>query len=304
MRRQSFFAVIGAAKAATTSLYQYLRDHPEIQLSSVKEPRFLLYDGRPIPMYAGPGDGTWLSDGLVTDWHQYLRLLDGDEQTRVVGECSTDYLASAHATSAMYRRFPEAKVVAILRHPVDRAYSNYRHQKRDGYETRGFVDALRAERSGERNSYAPHWHYVERGLYAKHLERYIGMFGRSRVYTIRYEDFRTNPLQELAELLRFLEVEAPSYPLNTDYWHNRSAVPRDYWTNRLSRASEKGVLSALKSAIPRGARRRVRTGLEKFAGPDASLGVQEREQAMEFFADDIGRLSTVVGADFSDWLAV
>jgi hypothetical protein len=136
------FFLVGAPKTGTTSLYHYLKQHPDIYLSAVKEPCFFASEMRPDnfsqefatsirlssqnllkyldgPM-SGPNPG-----GIITDWSHYLELFKNVSTETAIGEASVCYLWSATAAGNIHARIPHAKIVVILRDPVERAFSQY-----------------------------------------------------------------------------------------------------------------------------------------------------------------------------------
>ena len=120
------FLVIGAAKSGTTSLYHWLREHPEIFVPRLKEPHFF---GHGISRYSGPGDAV-LTRNSVRTLAAYGKLFSSRENGKIAGEMSTGYLFGEAAPRLIREHLPSAKLVAILRHPVDRAYSQYRMMRR------------------------------------------------------------------------------------------------------------------------------------------------------------------------------
>lgn len=127
------FFVVGAPKAGTTSLYNYLGQHPAIYMSPIKEPAFFATDlfevkrqmGRPT---ADPADlRTYLDGpmsepraGVISEWEQYLKLFKNVRQETAIGEASGNYLASSSAPSAIRDRIPHARIIMLLRDPVHR----------------------------------------------------------------------------------------------------------------------------------------------------------------------------------------
>lgn len=138
------FLVIGAAKAGTTSLYHYLGQHPQVFMSPVKEPGFFALEGHPLD-FRGPGD-EWLRQATTTTLEAYQKLFEGVRDEPAVGEASVLYLHHHAAPEAIARYVPDVKLVAVLRDPVERAYSAFLYQTRNGREPLAdFEEALRAE---------------------------------------------------------------------------------------------------------------------------------------------------------------
>src|SRR5262249_39324802 len=129
------FFVIGAPKAGTTSLYEYVAQHPDVYMSPVKEPAYFK------PRHPPGGEDAEPEDRLAA----YVALFDGVAGEHVVGEATPSYLQSASAAARIRDAVPDARLVAVLRNPVDRAYSGYSMRVQQGTEDRTFVEAMDVE---------------------------------------------------------------------------------------------------------------------------------------------------------------
>ena len=138
------FFIIGAAKSGSTSLYHYVKQHPQIYMSPLKEPKFFALAGEKLD-FPGPGDQENVSRA-ITDIHSYRNLFQGRTTEIVIGEASVLYLYSRRAINHIWQSIPNAKLIAILRHPVDRAYSNFLSLRRPNHEPiADFSQALQQE---------------------------------------------------------------------------------------------------------------------------------------------------------------
>jgi len=207
LRALPSFVIIGAQKAGTSSLYTYLARHPSIGASHKKEIQYFSYRyGRPRLWYRAhfPRRTT-------------LAALPGGG---ITGEASPYYLFHPHAAQRVHETLPNARIIALLRDPVARAYSNYNHHVRSGWEPLSFEDAIDAEAArlaGEREkmvadpSYYSHdfriHSYLARGRYLEQLEPWQARFPRERMLILRAEDLFTQPERTYAEVLEFLGVE-------------------------------------------------------------------------------------------------
>ena len=176
--------LVGAAKAGTTSLYAELARHPEIYMSPMKEPHFF---SRIEP--AAQLGGFFPH---VSDEDEYLALFEGAGDEPVVGEASTSYLWDPpRPPSGSREAVPEAKILIVLRDPVERAYSHYRNDVREGMERRSFLEALAAEQRDGPGGWGVSSLYMDCGRYAEQLTRYVDRFG-DRVKVLFFEDFVTD----------------------------------------------------------------------------------------------------------------
>ena len=194
------FLVIGAQKAGTTALYAYLRWHPGITGPSWKEVSFF--------------DRHWWRGEAWYRGHFPLRAAQ-----RLVGEASPSYLFHPLAPERARSLVPDARLIALLRNPVDRAYSQYQHEVALGREPLSFEDALAAEEERTRGqverlvadprAFSRAWWdhtYVARGLYAEQLERWLALFPREQLLVVTTEELGERPAETYARVLRFLGV--------------------------------------------------------------------------------------------------
>jgi hypothetical protein len=203
------FLVLGGQRCGSTSLYTMLTGHPQVMAASHKEPHFFDRNHR-----------------RGEDFYRRLFPLRAHIRARerrlgglpvVTGEATTYYLAHPAVPGRVAAMLPDARLVAILRNPVDRAYSHYQLSVRGGWETRSFEEALAAEPeriAGEEQrllddpDFTGHSHryhsYRTRGLYVEQLERWWAVFPSDRLLVLRSEDMFADPAAVYAELAAFL----------------------------------------------------------------------------------------------------
>ena len=298
------FLVIGAGNAGTTSLYHYLKQHPEVYMSPVKEPKFFALEGE-LPDYRGPGDMLVLTrspaDRAVIDLDGYEALFRGVRGEKAVGEASPVYLCDARAPGRIKHYVPDARLVAILRDPAERAYSAYMHQVRDGRETLSFAEALDAEERRTRANWSPGWRYTSEGFYHRNLARYHELFGRERVRVYLYEDLKEDPAGLMRGIFRFLGVD-DSFAPDTSRRHNPSGVPKSRALQALLKRPNP-LSATLKPLLPKGLRRRLTEGLqERNLSKAPPLDPEVRRRLVETYREDVLRLQDLIGRDLSGWL--
>lgn len=294
------FLVIGARKAGTTSLYHYLDQHPKVYMSPVKEPNFFAIEGKKAD-YRGPDAATRVNRWSVADPEEYEALFSGAGQSKAVGEASPAYLCNPEAPERIKRHVPDARLIAVLRDPAERAYSAYMHQVRDGRETLGFAEALDAEEWRTRANWAPGWRYTREGFYHEGLSRYFELFGGERIRVYLYEELRADPLGLVRDAYRFLGVE-DSFEPDTSRRHNPSGVPKSrLLVSVLKRPNP--LKSALRPLLPEGLRGRLSEGLQRrnlSEAPPLEAGVRGR--LVETYREDVLALEGLIGRDLSAWL--
>ena len=224
------FLIAGVPKAGTTALHAALVPHPALYLSKVKEPKFFLSDGPP-PATGGPGDVQTYQEHV---WRRadYEALFDPAPPGTVRGEATPFYLYDLAAHDRIKRLVPDAKLIVLLRDPVERAYSHWKERRTEGVEPLGFPEALAAEASrtaGERErltadpayvSTAYDWYsYRERGVYLDHLTPWLDRFDRSQLLVMASETLYRDPAASYAKVLDFIGLppfELPSYDVFND----------------------------------------------------------------------------------------
>ncbi len=174
------FLIIGAAKSGTTSLYRYLEQHPQIYVNG-KEPGFFAYEGQTVQL-GGPEDQERFNRRVVTDLNAYEALFDGISTELAYGESSVAYLYIENTAHRIKQHVPDMRLIAILRDPVDRAFSSYLHLRRDGREPiANFTLALQEENKRIQANWDYLWRYVQMGFYHKQLKPYFDLFGSSQI---------------------------------------------------------------------------------------------------------------------------
>jgi hypothetical protein len=211
------FFIVGAPRAGTSSLWDYLDQHPQIFMSRLKEPHF--FAGRKPEFVA-----------VVSDEAAYLRLFEPARIGQIRGEASPSYLRDPAAPAAIGRVRPDARIVVMLREPVSRAYSCYWHSVRYGRESRPFLEVIRAAlpaQAGHRTRVT----FPGAGLYSETVARYAETFD-GRVLVLFLEELAANPLGELRRTLAFLgvdETEADRVRLRI---RNATSLPRNALVRR------------------------------------------------------------------------
>ena len=198
------FIIIGAEKAGTTALWQFLKQHPQIFMSAVKEPQFFGYEGREVS-FNGPGPV--VKEALpITDFKEYQSLFKGADGYPAVGEASPSYLYNSRAPERIRHYVPQAKLIAILRNPVDRAYSRFLHLVREDREPVGdFLEAVEKEQWRIEHNWWPDFFYTRNGFYHSQLSRYYDLFDTNQIKVYLYENLSADPLGTLRDIFSFLE---------------------------------------------------------------------------------------------------
>jgi len=295
------FFVVGAPKAGTTALHAALAPHPQLFMSAVKEPKFFLCDGPP-PTQGGPGDAHSYREWI---WRQedYERLFDAAPAGTLKGESTPLYLADRRAMERIHNAVPRARLIVILRDPVDRAYSNWAHLWADGLETiDSFTAACAEEERRTEAGWAPFWRYRELGLYGRQLSDLYSLFPREQVLLLRYKWLVEEAPRTLDAVCRFLGVdqgllhEAPAQNVGT-------YVPPTPTTRLLQGAMRGGA--AVGRMFPPQVWRKVSIPLlwllQRTPQHRPELTTDDRAELIGYFSDDITLLEELTGWDLTQW---
>lgn len=314
VRRPDFF-IVGAAKAGTTSLYNYLKLHPEVYFSPIKEPHYFSTDIKleemrsdfkkkvfiDIGEYINNNLGSPRHGAFVRDETHYQQLFSLVKNEKRIGESSVSYLYSQVAATKIKAFNPEAKIVIILRNPVERAFSHYLMDLRIGYETRNFIEAVNADIQKDKKGWGQSHLYVELGLYYEQVKRYLEVYSPGNIKIILHDDFKKFPKKVLSDVYSFLGVSDKSEEIDFSVRHNKAELPK----SRILQKFEKTPLmqKVLADFIPGALRRKLKSGFystENLPG----LTIEDRKSLHHYFSEDIKKLSELVGRDLSAWLAV
>jgi hypothetical protein len=289
--------IIGAPRCGTTSVHAHLALHPDVFASATKEPQFFSSEAHELRL-EGPNDRQALAH-LVTRLDQYERLFEGASGRRVVVEASTTYIYFQGTARAIRRRIPDCRIVAILRDPVARAYSDFLRQRRNGEEPLAdFGEALRREPDRIAAGWAYRWHYRSRSLYHDRLREYFEEFPKEAVKVFLFEDL-SDPARFIAELSAFLEIE-PRFDIGLEQRNrggelrSRAVYRTAYGLNPVGRALRR---LAPESALRRG-RRLVSTANLRVPELDPELAASLRAS----FRTDVERLQELIDRDLRHWI--
>lgn len=286
------FVVIGAPKSGTTSLFYYLKQHPQIFLPTRKELHYFAYPL--LSEYAcGPGDKETLSSLCATRDEYESHYKDVAQET-AIGEISPSYLYYAdYAAERIREELGRVKIIAIVRDPVEKAYSQYMHLIRDRRETLSFHDALQAETARREARWSDIWRYAESSLYSARLQRYVATFGAENVRVIPFAELTENPQSVLRDLFRFLGVDE-NFVSDTGRVYNRTGNSRSKLIAQFF-SRPNALKSLVKRTVPESIRISVRLAILNWnTGKKDEMDSNAREYLMEYFKDDIANVKQIL----------
>lgn len=290
------FVIAGATRSGTTSLYHYLKQHPQIGFPDLKEPRYFSSIHLKLPQ-AGPGDNT-VDEKLITDIRSYEKLYKNLSNYKRIGDASSEYLYHYEVTAdEILKILGDIPVLIILRNPIERAYSAYSNHVRDGREKEAFEKALRLENDRINSNWDMMWAYKGVGLYYKQVKRYLDVF--SNVHIIIFEEFIEKTDEMLKEVFRFLGLEENiSVDTSTNYSH--SGNPKNKivgWFTSRNNKYVYPVRKAIINTVPRSLLERVAKKMYN----KSEIKEETRMYLRGFYREDIRQLEKLISKDLSHW---
>lgn len=255
------FFVVGAAKAGTTSLYEYLKQHPQVYMSPVKEPHFFSRVG------ALAGDNRFVR--AITDENEYLALFRYAMDYKAIGEASPSYLWDDHAPYRIKQKVPDAKIIILLRDPIERAYSHYLADVREYGVNQTFYEALAQDAACRNRAWGVSHLYVELGQYASQVARYLEVFTPQYVRVYLFDDFKRSPKDTVRDIALFLGLDPPNEDsIATGVIHNAYATPRSILARRILRSG--WIRRIVGTVVPKVLRQNLKTNvlLKRDVKPD------------------------------------
>jgi hypothetical protein len=294
--------ILGAAKSGTTSLYYYLDQHPDVFMSPVKELRFFAYEGG-VPPLNGPGD-QHANRYVVTEWEEYLSIFRGATDESIRGEASPIYLYDPNAPERIHRRLPEVLLIAILRNPVDRAYSHYHHLVKSGRESiRDFEDALEAEPGRISDGWEWSWHYTRVSFYYEQLTRYLKYFDREQIAVYLFEDLMADNVQFAQRVYQWLGIDDSFVP-DVSLKLRKTGVPRSQRFQRFLHNPDNVLRRLSRLFLSDQVRDRLLTLMKNRNLKKPELSDRVRAELVELYREDVLQLQELLDRDLTHWLEV
>jgi hypothetical protein len=297
------FLLVGAPKAGTTALHAALAQHPGLFLSPVKEPKYYLCGDSPPPAYRGPGDAHSNRE-WIWQRQRYVDLFGDAADDQPAGESTPFYLYNRDARRRIASDLPNARLVAVLRDPVDRLYSNWMHLWADGLEPCGdVVEAVSREQERIDDGWAPFWHYRGLGMYGRQLDDLFQHFPSEQVLVVRYRSLVDDPHQTLNRVCRFLDV-AEDVVTEIPAGNSKPFVHPSVRTKLLGPVVRAGAAAG--QFLPPQAWRKVSRPIvgqlhQRGNAARPRLTAEQGEVLRKPFLDDIDLLEEITGESYDDW---
>jgi hypothetical protein len=270
MNKWPNFFIAGAPRAGTTSLYEYLKDIDGIFMSPIKEPNYFSVS---------------ISDKILLQrpfrkQNEYLKLFKDVKNEKAIGEGSHSYFWDPQSAKLIQQTIPNAKIILLLRDPVERAFSHYLFTVSVGQETKTFSEAIKEALNAKPDFSGA---IIEAGLYGQQLTRYLEYFKNEKIKIIFSEEFIKNTESTMKEILEFLEVDIPETLSFTKIHHEYSVTG-----NKFIAASMRNrmIRHVAKNLLPRESARKIKESFDKKA-IKPQLNEHDRKFLQEYYHDDI-----------------
>lgn len=294
------FLILGAMKSGTTALYSMLDAHPEVYMSPVKEPNFFAFAGQDLDFQAPIDQGPQgINNTSITDRDEYEALFEEAAPGQARGEASHTSLYWPDAAENIHTLVPDARLVVILRDPVERAYSEYMHFRRDGEEP---LDSFRAALEAEEDRIENDWalgRYVDRGRYDEQLQRYFERFEREQLKICLHCDLRDDPEALARSLFSHIGVD-PTIEPKVERRVNKSGIPDHPWMHQVLTGLQpirEWLAPVIPTAVVDWANALKNRNLNK-----PEMDAETRDLLVSTFRPHVRRVEEMINRDLSHWL--
>lgn len=283
------FLIVGSAKAGTTSLYHYLKQHPEVYMPEMKEPRFFVSTIFKELNLKDPYCKS-ISKDIIFTFEDYIKLFKDAKNERAIGEASPQYLYYySTAIPCIKKHLGSIKIIIIIRNPIDCAYSYYGHALRDLNEVLPFEKCLQK--------------YIDVFFYYKQISAYMLNFSHVKVFL--FNDLKNDALGLIKDVYKFLEVDSSFIP-NINIEYNVSGIPKNKFIQNLITKENifKSIFKiATKIILPEVKRLRL---IENFKARNlkklGKMKPETRQYLKGIYREDILKLQDLLNRDLTHWL--
>ena len=277
-------------KAGTTSLYNYLKQHPEIFMSLVKEPGYFSFgDSEQCEEFKK------LSPDIICSYREYQRLFQQVRKEKAIGEATTAYMDCPRAPVRIKEFLPNVKLIAVLRDPAERAHSHFMFNKKIFVEDSPTLEMAIKEKQN-RVIEGHRYRYLEKGLYFTLISSYLQLFEKDHIKILLFDDLENNPMKLLQEIFTFLEVDETFEP-DISIKYNISGAWRNGAIETLLKRFNALRRIAVKKLPPR-----IVTPLGKTIMKPQKSSPVLRQKLINHYRQDILQLQNLIQRDLSHWL--
>lgn len=289
------FLIAGATRSGTTSLYYYLKQHPEISFPHLKEPRYFSSINLKLPQ-KGPGDET-VDEKLILNYDDYCDLYQNIQNKRI-GDASSEYLYHHHTSAEeIFRKLGDIPILIILRNPIERAFSAYNNLVRDGREYLSFEDAVENEENRLNKNWDMMWAYIGVSMYYDQVNTYLNTFKNVKV--LIFEEFIENTQENLKEIFHFLGVDENFTPV-TSTIYSHSGTPSNKLIGWLTSRQNK-IVYPLRKFMLENIPRKYLERLSKVIFKKSQSPIKINSEISKKIEADILKLEKLLNRDLCIW---
>lgn len=304
------FFLIGVPKGGTTLLHARLSEHPSVYLSPLKEPNRFATDidpGRFSPAFKANtrfDTEAYLSRrplaprqiGFIQNDAQYAALFEGARNHHtVIGECSTSYMWSANAAAQVARAYPQAKILVVLRDPVERLFSHWLMARKYGFTGLDLLEAVKQDQAHPDPGWGRSELFVQAGLYAEQLARWYAAFPRDQVQVLFNEELSDD--RTWLQLEEWLQLEG-TIPLASGPRVNQAGLAR--WEGLNSWVTRSGAKKWASRMVPKAVKGSIgRWWYTQQALP--TLSAADRAVLFAYFEEDVRQLEDLLDVNLDRW---
>jgi len=297
------FLIVGAHKAGTTSLYHYLKQHPEIFLSDRKEGLF--FSG--LNNFSGIGSKEY-NKTIIKNFSDYQKLFKNVVSENAIGDISPDYLFFYENSIEKIKKYlgEDVKIIIILRNPILRAYSNYTFYFKLNLENLSFKKALEKEDQRHKSNLRWAFRYKEIGLYYEQVKKKKKAF--KNILILDFDELKSSPQNVTKKIFEFLDVDK-TFQIDTSEKHNTSGIPSNRLLHYLltKRFYAKTIIYSMlkplififfsKKKLKKGLKKRISNNFYK-----TPIAHEDKVFLEKFYRQDIIKLQDIVDFDVKKWL--
>ncbi|WP_417464355.1 sulfotransferase family protein [Kordiimonas sp.] len=298
------FVLAGTFKSASSTISYELDQHPGIFIPQPKDPYFYMADlSRTL---TAPKSFMMEHDRFaVLERDRFEALFAEAEDNALRGDATPLYLyCHTHSIPQIQADNPNTKILIVLRNPADRAFSNYKHNVKDGYETRSFSECIDTWEETENLPLHPFFHYVRAGFYDAQVAAYQEAFEQVKI--VSYDDIQDRPQELLNDIARFLGIE-PNFKLQGTIQLNKSGKPRSRLLHDF--IQKEGTIKKVLRPVYRtlvgnqATRKSISEKIKNLNLDSGRMTASERAALSAIYADDLRRLSRRPNCDFvTQWI--
>ena len=282
IKKPNFF-IVGTPKGGTTSLFNYLEEHPEVYVPVLKEPHFFS-----VPEVLD----TYYKTTIIKDENTYLKLYKDVKEQKAIGDLSTSYLFNKNSAKRIKKFNPDARIIMVLRNPVDRAISHYLMDYNLGY-----IDVPFSKIIQDKEKYSIFYReYIKLGYYETQVKNYYNLFDKSKILIVLSDELFSHPLKTISRIYNFIGV-SKSYIPNTQNIYNQYSKPKFKFIKKLIRSKKTMYIL---NHLPKGIKGTIKSKM--YSDAEKPEFNKEKDFLKLLFRENVIKTSAIIEKDLGTWM--